>query len=103
MIEAIPTKLFHRGRVYLGGVGVILCALCIVVPGNEGMGPENAATSAAKSAVMREAIAKEVSRRATMNFQPSLEMRENVDFLLTPALLVQEALSEDVVITYPGE
>ena len=40
---------------------------------------------------------------ATANFQPSLEMKENVDFLLTPVLLVQEAISEDVVITYPSE
>lgn len=39
----------------------------------------------------------------TGNFRPSLDMRENVDFLLTPALLVQEAMSDDVVITYPTE
>jgi hypothetical protein len=37
------------------------------------------------------------------NFNTSLEMKENADFLLTPALLVQEAVSEDVVITYPSE
>jgi hypothetical protein len=36
-------------------------------------------------------------------FQPSLEMKEHVDFLLTPALLVQEAISEDIIITYPTE
>ena len=36
-------------------------------------------------------------------FEASLEMKENVDFLLTPALLMQEALSEDIVITYPSE
>lgn len=36
-------------------------------------------------------------------FQPSLEMKENTDFFLTPALLVQEAVSEDVIITYPTE
>jgi len=34
---------------------------------------------------------------------PSLKMKENVDFLLTPALLVQECISEDVLITYPQE
>ena len=34
---------------------------------------------------------------------PSLKMKENVDFFLTPALLVQECISENVVITYPGE
>ena len=33
----------------------------------------------------------------------SLLAREHVDFLLTPALLVQEAISEDVVFTYPEE
>ena len=33
----------------------------------------------------------------------SMLIREQVDFLLTPALLVQEAISEDVVLTYPGE
>jgi len=36
-------------------------------------------------------------------FQPSLEMKEHMDFLLTPALLVQEAISEDIIITYPTE
>jgi hypothetical protein len=34
---------------------------------------------------------------------PSLEMRENVDFLLTPAILVQQCISEGVLITYPEE
>jgi hypothetical protein len=34
---------------------------------------------------------------------PSFEMRENVDFLLTPAILVQECLSEGVIFTYPEE
>ncbi|MBN1359055.1 MAG: hypothetical protein JW993_00615 [Sedimentisphaerales bacterium] len=33
----------------------------------------------------------------------SLATRENVDFLLTPALLVQEAVSDGVVLTYPEE
>lgn len=36
-------------------------------------------------------------------FEPSLAMKENADFLLTPALLVQEAISDDIVITYPTE
>lgn len=37
------------------------------------------------------------------NFTPSLEMKENVDFLLTPALLVQEIISDDLMVTYPSE
>lgn len=36
-------------------------------------------------------------------FQPSFEMRENVDFLMTPALVMQESLSSQSVITYPNE
>jgi hypothetical protein len=32
-----------------------------------------------------------------------LVMQEQVDFLLTPALLVQEAVSENVVLTYPDD
>ena len=43
------------------------------------------------------------SGMATSASAPSLEMRENVDFLLTPALLVQQAISDDVIITYPEE
>jgi hypothetical protein len=44
-----------------------------------------------------------LSTHLSITFEASLEMRENVDFLLTPVLLVQEALSEDIVITYPSE
>lgn len=48
-------------------------------------------------------ILRTANRMATRGFSPSLEMKENVDFLLTPALLVQEAISDDIVITYPSE
>jgi hypothetical protein len=37
------------------------------------------------------------------SFAPSQETKEHADFLLTPAILVQEAISEDVVPTYPSE
>ena len=33
----------------------------------------------------------------------SLLIREQTDFLLTPALLVQEAISDGVILTYPVE
>lgn len=51
----------------------------------------------------RVAVLRSSSMTATMVFRPSLEMKENVDFLLTPALLVQEAISDDIIITYPSE
>lgn len=44
-----------------------------------------------------------LSGQMTYPFEPSLEMKENVDFLLTPAILVQEALSGHVVLTYPTD
>lgn len=51
----------------------------------------------------KDEIRKKMTESASGNFRLSLEMKENVDFVLTPALLVQEAISEDVVITYPSE
>ena len=43
------------------------------------------------------------TRSATAGFKPSLEMKENVDFLLTPSLLMQEVLSDEIITTYPSE
>ena len=48
-------------------------------------------------------VARQILGAATQAFRPSLEMKENVDFLLTPALLVQEAMSKETVVTYPSE
>jgi len=36
-------------------------------------------------------------------FDQCLVAREQGEFLLTPALLVQEAVSDDVILTYPEE
>jgi len=52
----------------------------------------------AQSAALRAA-----TRMATTGFRPSLEMKENVDFLLTPAMLTQEVLSDEIITTYPSE
>ena len=35
--------------------------------------------------------------------EPSFETRENVDFLLTPGILVQEAITEGLILIYPEE
>jgi hypothetical protein len=43
------------------------------------------------------------TRRMSENFVPSLKSRESADFLLTPAILMQEAITEGVVLTYPSE
>ena len=42
-------------------------------------------------------------REMSGNISPSLNAREAADFLLTPAILTQESISENVLITYPSE
>ena len=52
--------------------------------------PDNAATKTADNIISKTVVS-------------SLEMKENVDFLLSPALLIQEVLSDDIITTYPSE
>jgi len=52
---------------------------------------------------MRARAFQSASKTATIGFHASLEAKENADFLLTPAILVQEAVREDVIVTYPSE
>jgi len=56
------------------------------------------------SEVHKERIARRIAADYGLGpFQPSLEMKENADFLLTPAILVQESLSDGIITTYPTE
>jgi hypothetical protein len=78
--------------------------ICLSV-GSSGAGtpakdPKIAADPMARA---RAAAFQAASRSATTGSRPSLEMKENADFLLTAALLVQEAISDDIIITYPSE
>ena len=51
-----------------------------------------------------ENVAKEIAENQGQdNFTTSLETKEQADFLLTPALLVQEALQKNTIVTYPTE
>lgn len=52
---------------------------------------------------LRDAAFRSASKTATIGFKASLEMKESVDFLITPALLVQQTMTEDVIPTYPAE
>ena len=58
---------------------------------------------AALTAPAQRPVRRQILKAAMTAFAPSLEMKENVGFVLTPALLVQEIMSEDVVVTYPCE
>jgi hypothetical protein len=60
-------------------------------------------TTDAPRAELSAAVFRSASAAVTAGFAPSLEMKENVHSVLTPALLVQEALSEDTIVTYPSE
>jgi hypothetical protein len=72
-------------------------------PGNSAQFNYKDSNSVSRQKQRREELKKKISSGAAGNFQRSLEMKENVDFLLTPALLVQEVISKDIVITYPSE
>jgi hypothetical protein len=58
---------------------------------------------AALVAPASEPVRRQILDAAMTAFAPSLEMKENVGFLLTPALLVQEIISDDVIVTYHCE
>ncbi len=96
---------------YLLRLVVLLCLICMcvscstvvspaVTDPNTASGP-NAVTDAEQRA--RDTAMRSATRSATGGFRPSLEMKENADFLLSPALLMQEALSDEIITTYPSE
>lgn len=52
----------------------------------------------------RKRLAQELAAgQVRWNFEASMEMMESVDFLLTPALLIQESITPGVVPTYPSQ
>ena len=61
------------------------------------------ASASEKAATKRDPVARRAATSVAVGFKPSLEMKENVDFLLTPALIVQQAVSGDGAIIYPSE
>lgn len=85
---------------------ICLCLSCstvvspLVTDPNTASDPNDVtdAEQRAQNAALRSA-----TNAATSGSKPSLEMKENVDFLLTPALLMQEVLSDEIITTYPSE
>ena len=88
-------------RLWISVAAVLVLVLLSQGLGGAGAQPGSTTTPARMNGkVTATAIA---GRLSSAGFDPSLELKEKVDFLLTPALLVQEALSEDAVLTYPTE
>jgi len=85
-------------------VGMIIFTwLCLAPGGTRQFASRGVGKSGPVSYAGQAPGGREILRAATQAFRPSLEMKENVEFLLTPALLVQEAMAQDVVPTYPWE
>ncbi len=91
----------NRVRLHCLGIVILLRALLLMIPSPNRCGELWAETgsnmkSGAKEQVKATAL-EAVTRTVTAGFAPSLEMKENTDFLLTPALLVQTSLPDDSV------
>lgn len=102
MIQGMLKSISLRNRWHLLALVVFLLGLSLLALGTNSL-VSGARTQRGPRDLVREEVRRQVSRRVSPNFQMSLEMRENVDFLLTPAILVQEGISDGVVITYPQE
>lgn len=87
--------------VTLFGILVVLCFSLAL--GESPVSSENDPNSISILNQAAPIVRKQILTAAMRVFEPSLEMKENVVFLLTPALLVQEAVSQDVIVTYPSE
>ena len=98
-------------RKYLLYCVVLLCLMCLCLSCSTSVSPHvtDSNISSEPNDVMdadqraQDTAMRSATRAATGGFRPSLEMKENADFLLTPALLMQEALSDEIITTFPSE
>jgi len=84
--------------------GILIAACLSLASGNANMPVTNDPNAMARIYMQKMAeLDREITTAATQAITPSLAKKEIVDFVLTPALLMQEAMSEDILITYPTE
>ncbi len=97
----------HKNLSRFSWCPLLMIALLLMLRAVEGRNTPKSSDlpdSTSPQEVQKAAMARQLAFQHSMdNFEPSLEMKEHADFLLTPALLVQEAISEDVIMTYPTE
>ena len=88
-------------------VFVNLVVYVLTLPHQRELSKDSAQNSSAtdlRSIPITDAIAQQIeSTSLTGPSLLSLEMRENVDFLLTPALIVQSCITEGIIVTYPED
>ncbi len=82
---------------------LLLVLLTQVLGDNQQLGPLRSSKAPVPEAEKQRIAGRLASGYGLGSFRPSLEMKENADFFLTPALLVQEAICDDIIITYPTE
>jgi hypothetical protein len=95
-------------RIYAGCIiilFVILLTACFSIALGDASIPVAKDSNAMKSMYMKKMVEldRQITTAATQTIIPSLTKKENVDFVLTPALLMQEIMSDEVIITYPTE
>jgi hypothetical protein len=85
------------------GMALLLCSSCRSANRNcDAHAPENV-SKPPKQEPSLNAAQRAATSNTTNAFKGSLEMKENADFLLTPALIVQQALATNRPIIYPSE
>jgi hypothetical protein len=102
----VPRVVARRILIRWWGIGVILT--CLFFAGNSFSSAPSSLPGRPRERAVKIGYLPPIARQRAQGLAgnlalSSLEMKENVDFLLTPALLVQEALSSDVIQTYPAE
>jgi outer membrane PBP1 activator LpoA protein len=84
--------------------GVLIAACFSFSSGNANMPASQDPNEMIKKYMQKMAqLDRQITSAATQTITPSLEKKEAVDYVLTPALLMQEAMSDDIVVTYPTE
>jgi hypothetical protein len=85
-----------------GFTGLLLCLLACLGMG-AGRTPQQTAQWLAGLSPEDRVVAHELMAIDYHGVDRSFESREEMDFLVTPTLLVQDAISDDIVLTYPQE
>lgn len=109
-------SILNLGRFLLSAAGVLLAVGILVstfaqdadppevssgIPVRKADGENaNATAPAAKAISMGESIIESVGQT---RYEPIGQQKEGVEFIWTPALLIQQVLREEVLITYPNE
>lgn len=78
------------------GVSVLICFVCLLALGT--------AMPSTQDELAHTRLAERLLADTLKgDFGLSLETRENVDFLLSPAIIVQGILTPEIIVTYPQD